>query len=476
MLIYALLLACSGDDPGTPEPTDVSDTDTDTDTDSDTDSDTDADTDSDTDTDTAVEIVGSAPLEFLGARPTNVLMISIDTFRKDHLTRYGGQGETDWMDGIMADGVVMDDYLTCSNWTFPGLSCTVLGRYHEDNGHLPQMSVMNRAPFPDNSPFVAEAFRDAGFDTAVSSRNGWFSEEWNALQGYDTILPGVFGADAQLQRGLEHLTADDGPQANGQPWFLHVHVTEPHVSYDPPESYLGELEDLEPIDFDLTVSSQHYDARDSWPVLGPSEQELVLQHMQIRYRAEIAWLDDLLEAKMAEYDAAGLLDDTLVVFWNDHGEQFWEHGSLTHAYDLYRQENDGFLFFWSKNIVPSEWSHPTHAVDVVPTVLDVAQVLDLHERSGEVIGTVTDPDRVRFGQAIARNGAVFSVTRGSDRFMYFGRAGRYERYDLAADPGETNDLYRQDPALDAELLDLLQPRIDKAKTIAPHLILTDPNE
>jgi arylsulfatase A-like enzyme len=369
----------------------------------------------------------------------------------------------------------MDDHQTCSNWTFPGTSCTILGRYHEDNGHIPQISAVGRAPFPDGLPFLARVLQDAGYYTAISSRNGWLSSEWNNTQGYERELPGVIGASDQMARGLDELAGPQGPVARGQPWFLHVHVTEPHVSYNPPTSYLGELAGLDPIDYDLTVSDQHYDARDAWPSLSKDEAALVLQHMKIRYRAEIAWLDDLLEESMARFDAEGLLDDTLVVVWNDHGEQFWEHGHLTHAYDLYREENDGYLFFWSKGIVPTAWTGPTTAVDVVPTVLDAVGVADTDWRSGEVIGTA-DPRRHRFALSVARIGVVASVTRGNDRMIFYGRPGRVERYDLGVDPGETTDLYGQDASLDGRLWDLLKPQVEKAQAAAPNLIVNWPAE
>jgi len=276
-----------------------------------------------------------------------------------------------------------------------------------------------------------------------------------------------------MNQGFTHLSGPLSPVDPGQPWFPHIHVTEPHVPYSPPVTYLKELEKLDPIDYDLTVSTEHYDARDAWPNMPPEEQDLVLQHMQIRYKAEIAALDDILEAQLDRFDAEGLLDDTLVVVWNDHGEQFWEHGHLTHAYDLYRPENDGILFFWAKNIEPAVWSGPTTSVDMVPTILDVLQVPDKDWRSGEVIGTA-DPERIRFGLSVARAGVVASVTRGTDRLMLYGRTATLERYDLAADPGETTNLYGQDPVLDTELVDLLRPQVDKAQAANPGIVITWP--
>ena len=55
---------------------------------------------------------------FYGRVPKNVVMISMDTFRKDHLDRYGGEGATPFLSALADAGVALDDHVQCSNWTF----------------------------------------------------------------------------------------------------------------------------------------------------------------------------------------------------------------------------------------------------------------------------------------------------------------------------------------------------------------------
>ncbi|MEM6930261.1 MAG: sulfatase-like hydrolase/transferase, partial [Myxococcota bacterium] len=85
-------------------------------------------------TDPTLPTVGTAPIEFYGRRPKNLIMLSIDTFRKDHLGAHGDLGLTPFLDEIAAQGVVLEDHHQCSNWTFASTTCTVAGRTNVERG------------------------------------------------------------------------------------------------------------------------------------------------------------------------------------------------------------------------------------------------------------------------------------------------------------------------------------------------------
>src|SRR5687767_14193899 len=70
------------------------------------------------------EPVGTNALQFYGRIPKNLIFLSIDTFRKDHIGRYGGPGLTPFLDRIAAEGVTLDDHMQCANWTFGSTTCT----------------------------------------------------------------------------------------------------------------------------------------------------------------------------------------------------------------------------------------------------------------------------------------------------------------------------------------------------------------
>jgi choline-sulfatase len=417
--------------------------------------------------------------QFLGKVPKNIVMISMDTFRRDHLDRYGdGSREiTPFLSALAGDGVALDDHVQCSNWTFASVSCTLSGRYNEETTMIPRLSDTTARPWPTGTDFLAKYLKEAGFYSVVASTNGWFGPEWNNTEGYDyAFIADTGSAWGAYQQGRAALDAArrDG-RADG-PWMLHVHTVEPHAPYDPPAEYLGEVAALPPAPWDLANRDVHYEERNQYEQLSIEEQELLLMHLQARYRADVRHLDDEVLAIHNDLRADGLLDDTLFVFWTDHGEQFWEHGNQTHAFSLYREESDGILFFWSDNIVPSAWTGPTSTVDLVPTLLRLYGLPLPDTLSGYPLGEAP-ADRARFATAIARLGPVSSIQKNGWK-MIFSWYGYVKLFDLTTDPLELDDRY--DPlapseearALWAELL----PYLEQAHAAAPDQLLNLPPE
>jgi len=398
--------------------------------------------------------------------PTNLVFLSIDTYRRDYAGRYGQTGLTPYLDTVAETGVALDDHTTCANWTLPGITCTITGRDSEDNGMIPALSASFDPTLPEGMWTLAGELGRHGFYSVAVSGNPWFSDEWGSTQGFDiSWVPETNAAgDNMTREGLDHLewAIDEGL---AERWFLHIHMIEPHSPYLPPKSYLDEVDALEPISFDLAVKSEHYAALDDWELMSPELQDLTLAHLESRYRAEISWTDEILQRAMSEIDQRGLLHDTLVVIWTDHGEQFFEHGNQTHAHNLYREENDGVAVFWSHSIRPESWPGPTTSIDLAPTVLELYDIDIPDGVTGIPLGQAPD-DRARFAMASARQGTLHSVRRGDDKLIYRWD-GTVERYDLATDHGEQVDLYTPGDATAAELWDLLLPQVLKAAAVAP---------
>ena len=227
--------------------------------------------------------------------------------------------------------------MQCSNWTYPGTSCTLLGKYNAQAGMIPQLVANFDKRWPLGTPFLAGYLQQAGYYSVLASTNGWLSEAWGNTSGYDhSFHPkdnSAIGAYTEARSFLDF----QAREGKVEDWFLHVHTTEPHASYAPPERFLGALDDLTAVPWDLTDRDEHYDvARSEWPAMTEAERSLLEQHLRLRYEGEIAYMDEQIFQIVSALDFEGMLDDTLLVFWTDHGEQFWEHDSQTHAHGLYR--------------------------------------------------------------------------------------------------------------------------------------------
>jgi arylsulfatase A-like enzyme len=401
---------------------------------------------------------------FLGELPKNLLVISIDTLRRDALPRYGGPDEQlVFLNQIAEEGYTLDQHRSCSNWTFASVMCAATGQTNVEIGYVPQLSEVNRAPLPDDAKGLASWLSEQGYKTMLASANSWFSSEWNMDLGFQW--------SNEEKRGTVTFLYDySRPSvlaavASEKPWYLHLHAIEPHAAYNPPAEYLADLAGLEPLDFDLGVKDEHYSNKGAWPDMTEEERQLLLAHILIRYAGEQRWLDDQLAALWSRLEADGLLDDTLVVIWTDHGEQFWEHDSQTHGYSFHPEESDALAIFWAKNIVPGAWAEPTNHTDLAPTILSALGFPIPESVTGLPVGQAA-LDRPEFSISAAKSGIVQAVRVG-DRKLQYHWWGTKRFYRLDEDPLEMFDEYdRFDPEVIA-LWELLMPRVEAALPLVP---------
>ena len=176
-------------------------------------------------------------------------------------------------------------------------------------------------------------------------------------------------------------------------------------------------------------------------------------------------------------EARGWLDDALVVFWTDHGEQHFERGYQAHGFTLYAEENDVLGLFWARNLEPAVWTGPTHATDLAPTVLGVFGVPVPEIVTGLPVG-LAPADRARFAFTAGKVGIFQSVRQGPDELIFGWTdpaavtpltrfAQGIHQYDRVADPAERTDLYDPTSARTRELWALLRPKVEAASTLIP---------
>ena len=406
---------------------------------------------------------------FYGEPPKNLLVISIDTLRRDSLPRFGGNPtDLSFLDAVAAEGVVLEQHVSCSNWTYASVLCAQSGADNTDVDFVPRLQSDMKAPLIDGIGTLGEWLGDAGFYSTLASGNSWFSSEWEMDRGFSWSIPSSTGnATRLLDHALEPLLVARTVGGQADRWYMHIHLVEPHAPYDPPEEYLGGLVGLAPVPgVDLSVKDEHYDYKGLWDTLDPDEQELLSKHLRIRYDAELAYMDDQLAAMWVRLGELGMLDDTLVVVWTDHGEQFWEHGEQTHAYGLNLEENDGIALFWANNIVPAVWSEPTSHIDIAPTILSIFGLPIPDQVTGKPIGTA-DPDRPLFALSVGKWGVISGVRHQGMKLTYRWSNADKEFYRLASDPYERDNLYDDDDPDVIALWDLLMERVDRADALIP---------
>lgn len=292
----------------------------------------------------ALEPFRPAALEAFSPGRWNVLLLTFDTLRADHLGSYGYQtARTTALDSLAGSGVQFENAIVQRPKTSPNVATFLTGTYPARHGiHRPMRRL------PERAETLAEILGAAGWTTGAVITNGNLYPEFGFDQGFQEYHHGhrdaAEGADLALD-WLERHGEEDGP------WHLWVHTTDPHWPYDPPQKWKDHFAD-------------------------PSHDENARQ--VALYDGEIAWSSEQTGRILAWLGAhPEVRERTLVVFTADHGESLGEHDySFEHGMLPYEPSVRVPLVFSMPGRIPAHQARDAvvASVDLVPTILDVVDV------------------------------------------------------------------------------------------------------
>jgi len=277
----------------------------------------------------------------------NVVFITVDTLRADHLGAYGFErNTTPNLDRLAAESLLFED-MTCEQpQTGPSLIAMHCSRVPRLTG-----AIRNGVPLPPGTPTAAMVFADAGYDTAAIVSN------WNLKPNLSGLNPGFahydadfgkgrFGrerhemtADVVTDRALAWLAARDA----AKPMFFWVHYMDPHAPY------------LSKRGFEEQLGHESATTKRTDP---PEE----------RYQTEVAFVDQQIQRLL---DALPN-EDTYILFTADHGESLGEHGEWGHSRYLYQTTMHVPFFIHGPGIEAGRSKAPVRGIDIGPTLLGLA--------------------------------------------------------------------------------------------------------
>ncbi|MEQ1572314.1 MAG: sulfatase-like hydrolase/transferase, partial [Myxococcota bacterium] len=267
------------------------------------------------------------------------------------------------LDRVLGEAVALDDHRSCSNWTGPSMTCATTGTSPLELGWWPQSDDPAVPGSHPALPTLAADLRERGYTTALVSANAVMGPSLGLARGYDQVVDLHFQPATDV--APRALALAQG-LANGGPFFLHVHFVDPHGAYCAPQEFVDASRYVD-LGYDL-CAEWDYVRGVVYPAADPAWRADYLTDMQVLYAAELAFWDHTFGAWWAELDDAGLLDDALVVFVTDHGEQLLERGEFGHGKAMGSEENRAAAAFWAKNLAPRAWAGPTVHQDVAATV------------------------------------------------------------------------------------------------------------
>ncbi len=365
----------------------------------------------------------------LPPRP-NVIVFLVDTLRADALGFTGYDRPTSpRLDRWAERGVVFEEATTPAGWTKPAVMSLFTGLYAGTHGAEDKEHVAS-----DELTTLAEVFAAAGYETAAFITNFAVSEKFGCTQGFERYRWFDKKVDARpgVSKKLNYVQVQDiddevrayFEEPRDRPVFAYVHTTDPHIPYIPPAEY-------------QVFGSSHRDRYDG---------EVL---MTDRYVG--GWLDLLAER--------GYLENSIIVFTADHGEEFLEHGAIGHGKTIFQEIARIPLVVWAPGLTPGRRDELVSLTDVAPTLVEAARVpappgFAAQGRSfwdvvaGEPGGTGWSWSYI---DMVFRTKAVaFAYREGPEKVLHvqadaFGRRNVTALFDVAADPFEQVDLAARRP-------------------------------
>ncbi len=306
-----------------------------------------------------------------------------------------------------------------------------------------------------------------GFYTGSFIANGYISDYFGFDQGWDTYRNYIRQG---LRSPAQYVAADTlawlDSRPTDKPFFLYVHTIDPHVPYRPPSHFLalyGDTSYRGPVDF----------SHDSLLLEHIKSGRLHLNdhdkaHLEALYDGEITYHDVHFARILDGLTRRGLDDDTIVVVTADHGEEFWDHGSVGHGHSVYEELIHVPLFVRIPGVTDgvTKIDTPVGLVDVLPTILDALGVPIPDEVSGRSFLNIL------LGQSRPAPRAVVTGFLNGWRTVVVGHLKLVQRsvhapklYDLSTDPREEHDLAPSRPLAVRYLRGLLGLQLAKAEPV-----------
>ena len=346
---------------------------------------------------------GALPSPARTAVRPNILIVTIDTLRADRL----GRGFTPALDQLAADGLQFTNARSAVPLTLPAHASIFTGLWPPDHGVR-----LNGFPLQTSAITMPARLKQAGYQTAGVVGAFVLDRRFGLAEGFDQY-------DDQISRdpeAVDRLQADRpasvvvdraltalGALSSERPWFLWMHVYDPHAPYDPPP--------------DAQARAQ-----------GDP------------YNGEVSFVDEqigrLLKAVRARPDAGQLA----IIVLGDHGESLGEHGEATHGMLVVDAALRIPLIVQAPGLSPAVRQDAASLVDVMPTVLALAG-LPAAALPGRDLATGPAPDTETYAETLYPEVAGWSPLRSlvQDRWKLV-VAERPRLFDLATDPGETTDV------------------------------------
>ena len=412
--------------------------------------------------------------------PPNVILIIIDTVRKDHFSCYGYQRETTpRIDEFAKEAVKFENAIAPSPWTLPSIASILTGLW--PHRHLAGYPVKDEETgqegltyLSESAVSIAEVLLQQGYQTVGFFQNPFVDPAFRLNRGFELYdyFPGdnlhIRRADQVIglaSRWLERY------RRWKKPFFMVVHIFDPHLAYDPPSEfalpyvyeYKGDLRiPFAPDEEELNKIRQGkitYSSKDKNFIIG-------------LYDGELSFVDHWVGEFFDYLKEKKIYDNSLIILTADHGEEFWEHNSFEHGHSLYQEvllvpllirfpggENAG--------LVVKEY---VSLVDIAPSILAYLGIETSFPANGRSFismpGAVIRPFPRPVISELNRIGPPLQcIIKEPYKLILNTQSGKIEIYNLEKDPGEKENLFGKKLSYPPEIIDQIRATANKIQEL-----------
>ncbi len=418
----------------------------------------------------------------------NLLFITIDTLRADHISSYGYQNiNTKNINALATGGLLFTNFYSHSPWTRPSFATFFTSLYPSQHGaEMNNLTSVNRKLDNENLT-LAEILRDNGYVTAAFQGNANAAEKYGFDQGFDLFaksslhhgdgLP--YPPAKRMYQGFKSWLANN----KHRKFFVWINYMDPHMPYAPPKKYYQDLWDPN-YKGQVTNPFRNYKIGRSGPLLTKKDKEQIHR----LYEAEIRHIDDYIGKTIALLNQTKTADNTLIILSSDHGEEFWEHGGASnqeledfnwgfgHGHTLYDEQiHLPLIIRYPKEFgTPGEISkidQQVRQVDFLPTILDILKIHSKNETvfEGQSLLPLIKGEKYQthevYSESILYGKEKKAIRTKKYKLIYHIETEDIELYDLQKDFGETENIAKAHPKIVKSLKDRLLRWMERVKPV-----------
>ncbi|MGQ0721995.1 MAG: sulfatase [Candidatus Eiseniibacteriota bacterium] len=354
---------------------------------------------------------------------TNAILVSLDTVRADRLGAFGCPlGTTPHLDRLARGGTQFARCIAQAASTLPSHRALFQSRPASQVGA--------------ELPMLAEVLQEAGLRAVAFTGGGNVAGELGFARGFERYEE----SDVGLGWSVEQLGAFLD-QAAGAPFFAFLHGYDAHVPYDPPPpydrlydpGYAGKV--TGPETRALCRAFRGLDGGEA-----PTLDEADRRHLVALYDGGIRALDVRFGRLTRLLETRGLDESTLVAVTSDHGEEFWDHGSLLHSHTVHGELVHVPLILAVPGASPRLVGETVRSLDIAPTVLEALGLPPAPSHQGRSLLAAAHGAPIEPAAAPSEMGPWKALESGRWKVIAHTAQGTLSMYDLARDPGETRDV------------------------------------